>query len=79
MCAPYHFARLTPFWDGLRKPAGSDFRWLEVDPPQQAEADEADENQVDGNDEIEKPRHDQDQNACNQGHEGRHVRSGDNH
>jgi hypothetical protein len=43
------------------------------------EADEADENQIDGNDEIQKPRHDQNQYAGNERDERRDMGTGDNH
>ena len=52
---------------------------LQVQPLQKAHADEADKDQVDRDDVIEKPRHDQDEDARDQGHDGRDVRGGDDH
>ena len=52
---------------------------LQVQPTQQAEPEQADANEIDGYNEVEQPRHDQDQNACDQSHDGRQVCSGDDH
>jgi hypothetical protein len=43
------------------------------------ETDQADKNEIDGDDEVEQPRHDQNQNAGNEGNERRDMGSGDDH
>jgi hypothetical protein len=43
------------------------------------EADQPDKNEVDGNDVIEQPRHDQNQDAGDKGDEWRDMGSGDDH
>jgi hypothetical protein len=43
------------------------------------EADQPDKNEVDGNDVIEQPRHDQNQDAGDKGDERRDMGSGDDH
>jgi hypothetical protein len=43
------------------------------------EADQPDKNEVDGNDVIEQPRHDQNQDARDKGDERRDMGSGDDH
>src|SRR5580692_696625 len=40
---------------------------------------QSDDNEIDRDDDIEKPRHDQDQNAGNEGHKRRDMGGGDNH
>src|SRR5258708_24655134 len=50
-----------------------------MQPFEQAHADQADEDEVDRYNEIEQPRHDQDQYSRNQGDDGRNMRSGDDH
>jgi len=44
-----------------------------------AETDEADQNQIDGNDIVQKPWHDQDQNAGNERHQRRDMGNGQRH
>jgi hypothetical protein len=56
-------ARLTPFWAGLRKPQGSGFWALHVEPSKETEADQAVDDQEYRDNQVEKPRHDQDQHT----------------
>src|SRR3954471_12633834 len=72
-CAPYTTLKGAPHAPKPRFPA------LEVKHPEYAKANQADEDQIDRHDEIEQSRHQQDQNSCNQGHDGGHVRGGDGH
>ena len=58
--ALHHFGRFRASREG------SGFARLHVEPSEQAETDQADEDQVDRDHEIEQPRHDQDQDACDQ-------------
>jgi hypothetical protein len=46
---------------------------------QQAKTDQPDDDEVDGYNEVEQARHDQDQDASNQGHDGRDMRRGNGH
>ena len=57
-------ARLTPFWAGPRKPGGSGFSGLDVEPSEQSEADQAVDDQEYRDNQVEQPRHDQNQHAC---------------
>jgi hypothetical protein len=81
----WEVARLTPFWRVPRKPRGTHFQRervmpvLQMQPFQEAHADEADKDQVDRDNEIEKPRHDENEDARDQGHDGRNVRGCDDH
>jgi hypothetical protein len=50
-----------------------------MEPFQKAEADQAVEDQEDGYDEIQEPRHDQDQNAGNERHDWRDMGDGQGH
>jgi hypothetical protein len=43
------------------------------------EADDADKNQIDGNDEVEQPRHDEDQDTGNERDQRREMGRGDDH
>jgi hypothetical protein len=43
------------------------------------EADDADKNQIDGDDEVEQPRHDEDQDAGNKRDQRREMGRGDDH
>jgi hypothetical protein len=52
---------------------------LHVKPFEQTEANQAGANQINRDHEIKQPRHDQDQDARDQGHYGRNVSSGDGH
>jgi hypothetical protein len=47
--------------------------------PEKAEPVQTDQDQIDRDDKVQKPRHDQDQDACEQGHYGRNMRSGNRH
>ena len=47
--------------------------------PEHAHTDQTDANQVDRDHQIEQPRHDQDQDAGDQGNDGGNVRSSDGH
>ena len=52
---------------------------LHVKHPEKAEAVQTDQDQVDCDNKVEKPRHDQDQNASEQSYNGRNMRSGNRH
>ena len=52
---------------------------LHMDPVQQTETDQPDDDEIDSDDEVEQARHDQDQDAGDQGHDGRDMRAGDDH
>src|SRR3954468_2816442 len=71
-------ARLHHF-GGFRASRETRFPALQVQPFQHAESDQADADQIDRDDQVEQPRHDQDQDARDQGHDGLNVRSGDDH
>src|SRR5207244_6076659 len=60
--ALHHFA-------GFRASRETRFPALQVQPFQQAEADQADADQINRDDQVKQPRHDQDQDACDQGHD----------
>ena len=71
-------ARVTPRLDGSAQ--GARAIWsLQVQPFKDTEADQADEDQINRDNEIKQPRHDQDQYARDQGNDGGHMRSGDGH
>jgi hypothetical protein len=76
--ALHHFDGFRASRETLVSQAIRDLR-LYVKPAQQAQAHQADEDQVDRHNEIEQSRHDQDQNPRDQGNDGRHMRSGDGH
>jgi cytosine/adenosine deaminase-related metal-dependent hydrolase len=52
---------------------------LHVKHPEKAEAVQTDQDQIDRDDEIQEPRHDQDQDASEQSYNGGNMRSGDGH
>ena len=78
MRALHHFegfraSRETPRWGATRV-------WgLKMEPFQDAHADQSDEDQIDRDNVVEQPRHDQDQDACDQSDDGRQMRCGDVH
>jgi hypothetical protein len=47
---------------------------LDVEHPEQAKTGQSDENQIDRDHQIEEARHDQNEDACNQGHNGLNMR-----
>jgi hypothetical protein len=59
---------LTPRLAGSAQ--GASRPGLHVEALEQAKARQTDEDQIDGDHEIEEPRHDQDKDACDQGHDG---------
>jgi hypothetical protein len=65
--------------EGSAQAASSRFKRLHVKPFEQTETDQAGANKIDRYHEIEEPRHDQNQNAGDQGHDGGNVGSGDRH
>ena len=71
--------RLTPLWAVPRKRKGFRFCTSEMEPFQEAEADQAIKNQEYSYDEVEEPRHDQDQNAGNERHDRRDMGDGQGH
>ena len=52
---------------------------LHMQRPEDAEAVQADQDQIDRDDEVEESRHDQDQDARKQGNDGRNLHSGNRH
>jgi hypothetical protein len=70
--ALHHFERFRASRESLL-PA------LELQHPEHAEAGQTDNDQVDGDDEIQEPRHNQNQDSRNQGDDRGNVRSGDGH
>jgi hypothetical protein len=72
-CAPYTILR------GSAQAAKPRFPALELQHPEHAQAGQTDYDQVDGDDEIQEPRHNQNQDSRDQGDDRGNVRSSDSH
>jgi hypothetical protein len=72
-CAPYTILR------GSAQAAKPGFPALEPEHPEHAETGQTNDDQVDGDDEIQEPRHNQNQNSRDQGNDRGNVRSSDSH
>jgi hypothetical protein len=71
--------RALHHFGGFRASREPRFKTLEVKPFQQPESNQADANQVDRDHQIEQPRHDQNENASDERHNGWNVGSRDRH
>jgi hypothetical protein len=72
MRALHHFG-------GVRASRETAFPWLEAKHPEHAEPGETNDDQVNRDDEIQEPRHDQDQDSRDQGDDRGNVRGGEGH
>jgi hypothetical protein len=71
--------RALHHFEGFRASREPCFPALEPKHLEHAEAGQTDYDQVDGDDEIQEPRHNQNQDSRNQGDDRGNVRSGDGH
>jgi hypothetical protein len=71
--------RALHHFEGFRASRETRFPALELQHLEYAKPGQTDDDQVDGDDEIQEPRHDQNQDARDQGDKRGNVRSGDGH